>query len=298
MKGRKPIDAAPGFCYNTPWENGFIRSVADTMSTAYVYETHMHTCQASACGKSPGRDYIQKYIDAGYAGIMITDHFFRGNCGVDRRLPWREFVNRFCAGYEDALNEGEKRGFPVSFGWEENFDGDEYLIYGLDKAWMIAHPDMPEWTRKQQYDIVRAAGGCVVQAHPFRARSYNHTIYLAHALCDAVEIYNAGTEPKWNSLAARYAAVVGLPVTAGSDNHCADTMRPEKTAGVAFDRPLDSVRDYVAAILERRPFGLCLPGPAEEWTEDMTPDLPCRWLDEAGRDSGLDVMDMLRPKRA
>ena len=72
---------------------------------AYIYETHMHTCQASACGRSPGRDYIQKYIDAGYAGIIITDHFYRGNCGVDRGLPWREFVNRFCSGYEDALIE-------------------------------------------------------------------------------------------------------------------------------------------------------------------------------------------------
>ena len=131
----------------------------------FVYETHMHTCQASACGKSMGRDYIERYIDAGYAGIMVTDHFYRGNCVIDRRLPWREFVNRFCAGYEDALNEGERKGLPVFFGWEENFDGDEYLIYGLDKTWMLAHPEMAAWTRKQQYEAVRAAGGCVVQAH-------------------------------------------------------------------------------------------------------------------------------------
>ena len=53
---------------------------------AYLYETHMHTNQASACGRSPGRDYIQKYIDAGYSGIIITDHFYHGNCGVDRSL--------------------------------------------------------------------------------------------------------------------------------------------------------------------------------------------------------------------
>ena len=43
----------------------------------YIYETHMHTNQASACGRSPGKDYIQKYMDAGYSGIIITDHFFR-----------------------------------------------------------------------------------------------------------------------------------------------------------------------------------------------------------------------------
>ncbi len=261
---------------------------------AYVYETHMHTCQASACGRSPGRDYIQKYIDAGFAGIMITDHFYRGNCGVDRALPWREFVNRFCTGYEDALNEGERLGFPVFFGWEENFDGDEYLIYGLDKAWMLEHPEMPSWTRREQYEIVRAAGGCVVQAHPFRARSYNHTIYLSPALSDAVEGFNAGNEPQWNSLAMRYAGIVGLPVTAGSDNHCAGTMQPDRLAGAAFERPLASVNDYVSAILERRPIGLHLPCPADEWTEAVTPDLPCRWLDEKGRDTGTDIMDILR----
>ena len=264
------------------------------MSAAYIYETHLHTCQASACGKSFGRDYIQKYIDAGFAGVMITDHFYRGNCGVDRALPWREFVNRFCAGYEDALNEGEKRGFPVFFGWEENFDGDEYLIYGLDKEWMAAHPDMPSWTRRQQYEIVRAAGGCVVQAHPFRARSYNHTIYLAPALTDAVEGFNAANEPRWNSLAMRYAALTGLPVTAGSDSHCADTMRPDRLAGVTFPQPLAGIQDFVSAILTPRPFGLHLPCPAAEWTEDILPDLPAKWLDGDGGETGLDVTDILR----
>ena len=109
---------------------------------SYIYETHMHTSQASACGRSLGREYIPKYMDAGYAGIIITDHFFRGNCGIDRSLPWAERIHLFCQGYEDAREEGAKRNFPVFFGWEENQDGDEYLIYGLDEAWLIAHPEM------------------------------------------------------------------------------------------------------------------------------------------------------------
>lgn len=260
---------------------------------AFVYETHLHTCQASACGKSMGRDYIQRYIDAGYAGIMVTDHFYRGNCAIDRRLPWREFVNRFCAGYEDALNEGERRGLPVFFGWEENFDGDEYLIYGLDKAWMLEHPEMVSWTRKQQYDAVRAAGGCLVQAHPFRARSYNHTIYLAQYLCDGVEVFNAANEPEWNSLATRYAQVTGKPMTAGSDNHNADTMWPHRLAGVSFDKPLRSIRDYVDAILNARPFTLHIPCPAPSWTKSIRPDLPVRWLGRNGEDTGADVVALM-----
>ena len=260
------------------------------MSGAFIYETHMHTSQASACGRSCGRDYIQKYIDAGYAGIIITDHFFRGNCGIDRSLPWRDFIDRFCSGYEDARNEGDKQGFPVFFGWEENYDGDEYLIYGLDKAWMLEHPDMPTWTRRQQYEIVRTAGGCVVQAHPFRARSYNHTIYLSQYLCDAVEVFNVGNEEKWNSLAMRYAEVIGLPKTAGSDNHHADAMRPGKLAGVIFDAPLVTIHDYVTAILEKKPFDLYMPCPPQPWTEAITPDLPVKWLDMDGENARVDIV--------
>ena len=260
---------------------------------AFVYETHLHTCQASACGKSMGRDYIQRYIDAGFAGIIVTDHFYRGNCAVDRHLPWREFVNRFCAGYEDALNEGEKRGLPVFFGWEENYDGDEYLVYGLDRNWMLAHPEMIAWTRRQQYEAVRAAGGCVVQAHPFRARSYNHTIYLAQYLCDGIEVFNAGNEPEWNSLALRYAQVTGKPMTAGSDNHNADTMWPDRLAGAAFDAPLRGIRDYVDAILNSRSFALHLPCPVTPWTEAIRPALPAKWLDRNGEDTGTDVMERL-----
>ncbi len=259
----------------------------------YIYETHMHTVQASACGRSPGRDYIQKYMDAGYAGIIITDHFYRGNCGVDRSLPWKEFIHRFCSGYEDARNEGEKRGFPVFFGWEENFDGDEYLIYGPDEKWMVAHPDMPRWTRKQQYDFVHAAGGCVVQAHPFRARSYNHTIYLSPHLSDGVEVFNAGNETRWNTLAMRYARIVGKPITAGSDNHWADVMQKERLGGVILEQPLTCIQDYVDVILKRKPLELYLPAPIPPWTQDITPDLPALWLGEEGEDTGIDVMEAL-----
>ena len=54
--------------------------------SGYLYETHMHTCQASACSDTRGRDYIQRYLDLGYTGIILTDHFFRGNCRIDRSL--------------------------------------------------------------------------------------------------------------------------------------------------------------------------------------------------------------------
>ena len=126
---------------------------------AFLYETHLHTSQASACSNTRGKDYVQQYIDLGFTGIMVTDHFFNSNTTFDRRKHWREWVKGYCSGYEDARNEGERRGLDVFFGWEETFDGDDYLIYGLDKAWLLEHPEMVRWTREEQFREVHRYGG-------------------------------------------------------------------------------------------------------------------------------------------
>ena len=264
---------------------------------SWIYETHLHTSPASACSDTRGRDYIAPYMDAGYAGVIVTDHFWGGNCGIDRSLPWREFVNQFCAGYEDTLNEGIRRGFPVYFGWEETFEGDDYLVYGLDKAWLLEHPEVVSWTRKEQFEQVHAYGGCVVHAHPFRAAHYIHAIHLAPELADGVEGFNAGNAEKWNILGMRYARLTGLPVTAGSDNHHADRMGPHNLAGVAFSRPLNSLDDYIQAVLRREPFEARYPGVLPEWTEDVEADLPVYLLDREEKYTLIDAAALLRGAR-
>ena len=39
---------------------------------SWIYETHLHTSPASACSDTRGRDYIAPYMDAGYAGVIVT----------------------------------------------------------------------------------------------------------------------------------------------------------------------------------------------------------------------------------
>ena len=68
----------------------------------FLYETHVHTAESSACAHDTGAKMARAYKDAGYAGMIITDHFFYGNTAVDRSLPWSEWVERFCLGYEHA----------------------------------------------------------------------------------------------------------------------------------------------------------------------------------------------------
>jgi hypothetical protein len=219
----------------------------------FLYETHLHTCESSICGVTRGADYIQSYIDRGYTGIMVTDHFFNGNCTVDRRLPWKEWVKRYCLGFEHAREAGARRGLDVFFGWEETFDGDDYLIYGLDREWLLEHPEIVRWTRDEQFREVRNYGGCVVQAHPFRQHDYIHTIHLAPYFVDALETANAGNhDAAYDSLAYEFARILGLPAVAGSDMHDVRDLFTAEPYGVELEKKLSSINEYVRILLRGR----------------------------------------------
>jgi len=205
-----------------------------------------------------GSDYIAGYIDKGYSGIIVTDHFFNANCALSRKLPWEEWVNRFYRGYEEAKEAGDRQGLDVFFGWEETFEGcDDYLIYGLDKQWLLEHPEVRSWTRGQQYKAVREAGGCVIQAHPFRQRAYIPRVVLSAGCVDAVEVVNGGHEDFSNDvLAYRYAKKIGKPATAGSDIHDASEIFYGDIFGVYSNKKLNSIADFVDMILNNEVSGL------------------------------------------
>ena len=247
---------------------------------SYRYETHLHTCQASACGVSTGAEQARFYRAMGYTGIFITDHFFGGNCAIDRSLPWRERVGLFCAGYEDALAEGRRIGLDVFFAWEQNYEGDEYLIYGPDMEWLLAHPEIEHCTRREQLALVHEAGGAVIQAHPFRDRKYIKYILLAPDYCDGVEAVNTCNQPYSDVCAVRLAREMDLLVTAGSDNHNCAQFAPERLSGVLLDERLTCAGDYARLILSR---GAIRPIIPEGWLDvdpDAAPRLSTFWVRE------------------
>ena len=112
----------------------------------YLYETHLHTSEGSACASNTGAEMVRAYKKAGYTGLIVTDHFFYGNTAIDRKLPWEEWVTAFCKGYENAKEEGDRIGLQVFFGWESGYEGTEFLIYGLDKEWLLQHPEIKDAT--------------------------------------------------------------------------------------------------------------------------------------------------------
>ncbi len=211
----------------------------------YRYETHLHTAEGSACSIRSAREQVRHYKELGYEGIVVTDHFFNGNTTVPRNLSWEERINLFYRGYERAKEEGDLIGLSVFFGWEAGFRGTEFLIYGLDKEWLLNHPDMLNWTVEEQYNKIHADGGLVIHAHPFRKRPYIKEIRLFPEYVDGVEVLNIGNNnDDFDREAVLYARKHKLIETAGTDAHGDET----KYSGVAFKYKLKDIKDFIAGI--------------------------------------------------
>ncbi len=230
----------------------------------YKYETHLHTSEASACGSSKAADYISVYKRIGYDGIFVTDHFFGGNTCVSFELDWSARIQQYCSGYEAALEEAQKQNeidggnFKVFFGIEQTFDGDDYLIYGLNKEWLLAHPEIESMNHGQLFEAVSQAGGLMIQAHPFRLRGYIQAIHLHPREVHGIEVYNGGNTPDQNELALAYAKTYDFPMTSGSDIHNITFALENKIegkmnlGGMEFDEPLNNVEDYIRLIKEKK----------------------------------------------
>lgn len=220
----------------------------------YLYETHMHTSESSACAYSSGEEMAQAAKQAGYTGIIITDHNWYGNNCIDSGLPWEEWIDRFCMGFEHAKARGEEIGLDVFFGYESCYQGTEFLIYGVDKEWLKQHPEIKDASVSKQHELIQKAGGMVIHAHPYREERYIPQIRLFPEDVDGVEGINAThsspfslchNNPEFDRRAIAYANEHGLPMSAGSDIHTTRLLG----GGVAFKRKLKSIKDYCQAVL-------------------------------------------------
>lgn len=224
----------------------------------YLYETHLHTSQGSACGKNTPQEMVQAAKNAGYTGIILTEHNWGGNTAVDRSLPWSQWVEEFTRSFFEAEAFGKTVGLDVFFGYEagfgkKSFAGTEFLVYGITPEFLKAHPELRDMDAPEHLALVRANGALVVHAHPFRMASYIPHIRLAPELVDAVEAVNAVHSnprssshhvPEFDAQARDYALANDLPITAGSDIHTVNLLG----GGVAFARKLQSIGDYCEAI--------------------------------------------------
>ena len=209
----------------------------------YRYETHLHTAPVSACAKATVRENLEFYKELGYDGVFITNHFLDGNITRETDQTYEELIEFFCSDYEEGARIGKELGIKVFFGAEFSYEGTDFLIFGLDKAWLLAHPEIMTMTKREELTLLTESGALIIHAHPFREARYIDHIRLFPRHVHGVEIHNAGRTDFENHMAEVYAKEYELIPFAGSDNHKGRQNR--KLGGIETDTPIETVQDLI-----------------------------------------------------
>ena len=219
-------------------------------SLYYRYETHLHTRPASKCARRSVRENLEFYKSLDYAGVFITNHFIDGNAGADKSLSYEEQIRQNFADYLEGVEIGRELGIDVFMGTEMSYKGTDFLVYGLDKTWFLAHPEIMNMKKSDELAFMMESGALIIQAHPFREASYIDHIRLFPRHVHGVETVNANRTEEENSMAKIYAEHYGLIEFAGSDNHSASKQK--KLAGVCFEKPICSVEDFIKNVKDNK----------------------------------------------
>ncbi len=213
----------------------------------YYYETHLHTAPVSGCAKWSAAEAVRYFKDAGYAGIFITNHFLDDDIPELRALPYEVQIELYFADYEAALEAGMDVGLSVFSGVEVSYLKTDFLVYGLNKAWYLDHPEIDGMPIKDFLALARQEGALVIHAHPFReAGSIDH-IRLYPRSVDGVEVYNANRSEFENEMAQWYVDNYGLLPFAGSDIHGKEGHG--ERGGMCSETPVADEQEFVKKVL-------------------------------------------------
>ena len=177
-------------------------------------ELHAHTAEVSPCAGFTAARVVEKYLEAGFSTLVITDHF-RDYVIEHAGLTWHQKIDHYLAGYRNAVKHANDQ-INVLLGIELQFVGErnDYLIYGITEDFLYSTPDIHKMSLKSLRSILPPTA-MIVHAHPFRSGA---TI-TDPALLDGMEAYNGGTSSTQNAFAEQWAERFDLIPTSGSDYH-------------------------------------------------------------------------------
>lgn len=215
----------------------------------YKYQLHTHTAPTSKCARTTSSELIKELYDAGYAGCVLTNHFYHSNTGVDRELAWDDFVAAYERDYLECKREAEKYGLDVIFGIEEGVEGyDEILCYGVTPKMLYEHPELRECSAELWYRVMHELGVIVIQAHPYRVlRKVPDPKPLPLEFIDGIEVYNYCNPRKDNENAESFAKLhPELILTSGADTH--DTF-DVPFGGIVTERRIADERELAEILM-------------------------------------------------
>lgn len=174
----------------------------------YRIELHAHTSPVSGCSSISPERMAQVHKELGYDAVVITNH-----CRAEKEDRVEAYLND----YHKTKAEGDKIGVTVILGMEYNAGDQDYLVYGVDEAFVKRAMERKKTSYAEFYTEMKDEHNVFLCAHPFREPWRD----LGDEYLDGIEVFNM--HPGHNSrvgLAARYAKLHEMPIiVCGSDFH-------------------------------------------------------------------------------
>ncbi len=211
----------------------------------YKYEIHAHTAEVSSCGHVKAADAIALYKEAGYQGIVFTDHFNREYFDRLDGMGWEEMIDAFLEGYRSALPAAQALDMDVFWGVELRFteNDNDYLVYGLEEDFLKSLPFVHTTSIKEFMEQISSRPDILVfQAHPFR----DGCSLVDPLIVDGLEVHNGN--PRHDSrdaLAAEIARENNLLILSGSDFHRTGDLA---TGGIILPERVASMGEFVSRV--------------------------------------------------
>ena len=216
----------------------------------FKYDLHVHTKEISPCGRLSVEEIIDKYIEKGYSGLVLTDHFRKGYFRKCEREEWKEKTREYFYSYDRAIEYCKDKDFYIGLGMEISFNNDtnDFLVFGFEKEDFLENEWMIEMGLKDFYNKFKD-NAVIIQAHPHRQKgSTLENINYLHGL----EINNQNPRHNNNNdlTKAVYEENPWLIATGGSDVHQEEDLC---TTGIYTNEKITSDKDLVK-ILRNKEF--------------------------------------------
>lgn len=208
-------------------------------------EMHCHCATGSGCAHVAPEEIAALYEEAGYNGVVITDHFSLSLKTPGDEAEYKSRVSRAVTGYH-IVKERAQKDFTVLLGAEMSLatqSGDNhFLVYGLDEEFLYNSICMTEMTLEELYNYLHENGKMIFQSHPYREGcTVNDPRFL-----DGVEAFN---DPRSklgdNLLAEKFAAENSLRQISGSDFHEYSALA---SGGCCFHRAIRTNADLLTEL--------------------------------------------------
>ncbi len=213
-------------------------------------DLHVHTKEMSACGVLSAEEVVKGYAQAGFDGIVLTNHYNSWTqwwVYETYKIGGEDYFTAYKKHWEETARLGERYGLRVFFGCELKTDrsNNDYLVYGVPDSFLSRNND--DLWKMSAGDIGRLAkeeNFLLYQAHPFR----NHMQVTPPHELFGIEVKNANPRhDSRNDIAEIWATKFGLHGISGSDCHQKEDIA---RGGIETDEDVKTTEDLVRVLRE------------------------------------------------